>query len=301
MEMKRLSGTDLTVSGLCMGTANFGAQISRDQAFRHMDLFCEKGGNFLDTAHVYSDWIPGEKSRAEKIIGSWLRGADRSGMVVCTKGGHFDFAAPEISRVTPEELTRDLEESLECLQTDCIDLYMLHRDHPALPVDEIMDCLHGMVQSGKVRYLAASNWRAERIIQANDYARKSGKTPFVVSEVMWSMARINPGSIPADYVAMDDAMLALGKAENMSFMGYSALAHGYFTRRYAELPLSDGLQATYGNPHNDELARQMRSLPDRAAVTRESLRFFARQDVTAIPIVSFSNEAQLLECVAGAE
>lgn len=297
MEMRTLAGSQLTVSALSMGTANFGTGISQEQAFAHMDRYVELGGNFLDTAHVYSDWIPGEKHRAEKIIGRWLTSRRPNNVVLCTKGGHYNFDAPQISRVTPEELRHDLEESLDCLQTDCIDLYMLHRDHPTLPVDEIMDCLDEFVRSGRVRYLACSNWTAQRTAQANAYARAHGKSPFIVNELMWSMAAINRAGIPDDYIVMDEDMLRLGRESGMSFMCYSALAHGYFTRRYAGLPLADSLHQTYDNPHNEQLFAQLRSLPDRAAVTRESLRYFARQDVTAIPIVSFSSMEQLEECM----
>ena len=297
MEMRTLSGSDLKVSALSMGTVNFGSKISEEQAFAHMDRYLELGGNLLDTAHVYSDWLPGEKSRSEKIIGRWLKSRRPDNMVICTKGGHFDLDTPQISRVTPADLHQDLIESLDCLQTGCIDIYMLHRDNPALPVDEIMDCLDDFVHSGRVRYLACSNWTAERIAQANAYARKSGKAPFIVDELMWSMAKINRNGIPDDYVVMDEEMLRLGQESGMSFMCYSSLAHGYFTRRYADLPLADSLHRTYDNPHNDQLFVQLRMLPDRAAVTRESLRFFSRQSVTAIPIVTFSSREQLEECM----
>lgn len=297
MEKHTLSGSDLTVSALSMGTVNFGSKISEEQSFAHMDRYAELGGNFLDTAHVYSDWIPGERNRSEKVIGRWLKNRRPDNMVICTKGGHFNMETPQISRVTPEELRRDLEESLDCLQTDCIDLYMLHRDNAALPVDEIMDCLDDFVRSGRVRYLACSNWTAERIMQANAYARKAGKAPFIVDELMWSMAVINREGIPDDYVVMDEATLRLGQESGMSFMCYTSLAHGYFTRRYARLPLADNLHRTYDNPHNEQLFAHLQTLPDRAAVTRESLRFFSRQSVTAIPIVSFSSLEQLEECM----
>jgi len=97
---------------------------------------------------------------------------------------------------------------------------------------------------------------------------------------------------------MDDRTLSLGDQFNMSFMCYSSLAHGYFTRRYAGLPLSDDLRRAYDNPRNERLFEQMRTLPDRAAVTRESLKFFSQQKVTAIPIVSFSSLEQLEECMS---
>lgn len=296
MKTVSLHGTDLTVSRLCMGAVNFGTALSQQQVNRHLDRFIELGGNFVDTAHVYSDWIPGEKSRSEKAIGRWLNSRRREDIVLCTKGGHFSFDARDVSRVTPEQLTIDLNESLENLQTDHVDLYMLHRDNPALPVSTIMDCLDGFVQEGKVRYLACSNWSAQRTAEANAYAATHGKAPFVVNELLWSMACPNREALPSDYIVMDDDMMKLGVESQLNFMCFSALAKGYFTRRFANRPLSDEHHRTYDNEANDRRFETLRHLESAEAVTHASLRYFEQQPVTAVPIVSFSSLDQLEEC-----
>lgn len=296
MQTVRLSGTDLTVSRLCMGTVNFGTALDQGQADEHLERFLKLGGNFVDTAHVYSDWIPGEKSRSEKTLGSWIRRHRREDLVICTKGGHFDFAAPRVSRVKPEELKRDLEESLEYLQTDHVEIYMLHRDNPAVPVGEIMDCLDGFIREGKVRYPACSNWSARRTAEANEYARKNGKAPFAVNELLWSMAVPNRKALPADYVVMDDEMMALGRESGLNFMCFSALAKGYLTRRAAGRPVSEELHRTYDNEHNERLLEKLSTLPEARDVTAASLQYFAGQPVTAVPIVTFSTAEQLAEC-----
>ena len=301
MQTVRLSGTDLTVSRLCMGTVNFGAPLDREQVDRHLDRFLELGGNFVDPAHVYSDWIPGEKNRSEKMLGRWIGRHRREDLVVCTKGGHFDLAVPDVSRVTPEDLARDLAESLDCLQTDYADLYMLHRDNPDLPVGEIMDCLDVFVREGKARYLACSNWTARRTAEANEYALKNGRTPFAVNELLWSMAEPNRDALPHDYVVMDPEMLELGCRTRLNFMCFSALAKGYLTRRFAGRPVSEELHRTYDNPRNEQLLQRLSSLEGTADVTHASLRFFAGQPVTAIPIVTFSTLDQLTECAGAFE
>ena len=297
LETIRLHGTDLTVSRLCMGTVNFGAALNQQQVNAHLDAFTAHGGNLIDTAHVYCNWLPGESSCSERAIGRWLKDHRREDVILCTKGGHFDLPTPEISRVTPDNLRQDLEESLRYLQTDYIDLYMLHRDNPALPVEVIMDCLASFVAEGKVRYLACSNWSARRTAQANAYAAERGQPGFVVNELMWSMARINRDTLPADYVMMDEEMMALGRETGLSFMAFTALAKGYFTRRWRGDPLPEGMQRTYGNPDNDELLRWLQQLGSAAEVTQASLRYFARQSVIAIPIVTCSSMAQLEECM----
>ncbi|MGN1019408.1 MAG: aldo/keto reductase [Aristaeellaceae bacterium] len=301
METIRLPGTELTVSRLCMGTANFGASLDQQQVSAHLDAFLAHGGNLIDTAHVYCNWLPVETSCSEKMIGRWLKERRREDVILCTKGGHYDLRTPDVSRVTPECLRQDLEESLRCLQTEYIDIYMLHRDNPALPVEVIMDCLAAFVAEGKVRCLACSNWTAARTAQANACAARRGQPGFVVNELMWSMARINRDTLPADYVVMDEDMMALGQATGLSFMAFTSLAKGYLTRRWRGDPIPDGLRRTYDNPENDQLLRRLAPLGSAAEVTQASLRYFARQRVTAIPIVSFSGMAQLEECMGAFE
>ncbi len=301
MRTVRLSHTDLVVSRLCMGTAQYGLTIPQKQVDAQLDLFLEHGGNFVDTAHVYSNWETGERNRSEKAIGRWLKRRRRSDLILCTKGGHFDFDAPDVSRVTPEQLTMDLAESLDCLQTDYIDLYMLHRDNPSLPVSEIMDCLDGFVRSGHVRYLACSNWTAARTAEANQYANAHGKTPFVVNELLWSMAQPNREALPRDYVVMDEEMMQLGLHTELNFMCFTSLAKGYFTRRFAGRPLSDEQRRTYDNLANEQRFLLMQKLETAAQVTQESLRYFERQPVTAIPVTAFSSLEQLTECVGAFE
>lgn len=296
MKTTPLYGTDLIVSRLCMGAVNFGTKLDQQQVNAHLDRFIELGGNFIDTAHVYSDWIPGEKSRSEKMIGQWLKNHRREDIVLCTKGGHYSFDARDISRVTPDEITIDLNESLDYLQTDCIDIYMLHRDNTALPVSEIMDCLDGFVRDGKVRYLACSNWTAQRTAEANEYAKVHGKAPFVVNELLWSMAKPNREALPPSYVVMDDEMMKLGKESNLNFMCFSALAKGYFTRRFAGRPLSDEHHRTYDSEANDRCFEELSKLESAEAVTHASLQYFTQQPVTAVPIVTFSSMEQLEEC-----
>ena len=296
MQTVKLAGTDLTVSRLCMGTVNFGTALDECRVDEHLNRFLEYGGNFVDTAHVYSDWIPGEKSRSEKMLGRWIRRHRREDLVVCTKGGHYDFDAPEVCRVTPEQLTRDLHESLDFLQTDYIDLYMLHRDNPELPVSEIVDCLDTFIRAGQVRYAACSNWTARRTAEAIAYAKQTGKAPFVVNELLWSMAEPNTEALPASYVVKDPEMMRLGTESRLNFMCFSALAKGYLTRRCAGRPISEELHRTYDNKHNEQLLEKLKTLGSARDVTHASLRYFAGQPVTAIPIVTFSTTDQLTEC-----
>lgn len=297
--MKRLTlpGTALNVSPLCLGAADFGTKLDQDQIERFLDYFFSKGGNFLDTAHVYNDWVPGVKARSEKTIARALKNVRSDQVIISTKGAHYRLDHPEISRVNPREILIDLEESLDALETDCIDLYFLHRDNPDVPVSEIMDCLDEQVAEGRIRYIGCSNWTPDRIREAQKYARKTGKAGFSVNQLMWSMAKINPDGVPQDYALMNEETMALCREINMGVMCFSSQAGGYFTKRWQGTPLHGGMIRTYQNAENDRIFdEQIKPLSSSAQVTQCCLKYFTHQPVTAVPIVSCSSMEQLEEC-----
>src|SRR4051812_32906057 len=109
MTPTKLAGTPLSVSPLCLGSASFGDAITETQAFALLDRFVDLGGNFIDTARVYSDWTPGEKRRSERIIGDWLRRRrNRDRLVIATKGAHPFFESIDVPRSSAAELRDDL-------------------------------------------------------------------------------------------------------------------------------------------------------------------------------------------------
>jgi predicted oxidoreductase len=196
--MKRvlLNNTDLYVSPLSIGTVNYGSSIDSKDAKAQLDRFVELGGNFIDTAHVYGDWVPGPRGRSEKVIGEWLKETGlRKDVVISTKGAHPDISDTSISRVNPEAIEKDLNESLERLNTDYTDLYFLHRDNPDVPVGEVLDALEEARIAGKIRYYGCSNWSISRISEASEYARKQNISGFVCNQLMWSLADVNYNGI----------------------------------------------------------------------------------------------------------
>lgn len=170
-----IPSTDLKASAICLGTGGMGTTIPADEAFVMLDYFTEAGGNFLDTALIYANWIPGEKSVSEKTIGRWMKArGNRPAIVLGTKGAHPDLSAMHVPRLSAQDIAADVNASLSHLQTDCIDVYWLHRDDPARPVEEIIHTLNDLVAAGKIRHFGCSNWRAPRIRAANAYAAQHG-------------------------------------------------------------------------------------------------------------------------------
>lgn len=298
MERVVYPGTDLEVSRLCLGTVNYGVTLDQNGVNARLEEFLSMGGNFVDTAHVYSNWLPGETSRSEKMLGKALKAFDRKQVIVSTKGAHFDFANPDISRVTPENIVKDLGESLDHLESDYVDLYFLHRDNTAVPVGELIDCLDEQVQKGRIRWIGCSNWTLDRVKEAAVYSQRTGKARFAVNQLMWSLAKINRAGIPDDYVLMDKETMAFSAENAMGIMCYTSLARGYFTKRWKGMNLGTDLTKVYQNPENDRIFEEIRQLPSAETVTRHCLRYFVDQPVTAVPIVTCNNADQLSECCA---
>ncbi|HVF09248.1 MAG TPA: aldo/keto reductase [Abditibacteriaceae bacterium] len=251
-----LPDTSLHPSVLCLGTGGFGTTTRTDDALAMLDAFAEAGGNFADTAHVYAAWLPGGAGQSERTLGRWLRSRRPQNFIVGTKGGHPDLATMEISRLSPECLTRDVDESLERLQLERIDLYWLHRDDPAVPIAEIIESLNELRNSGRIGALGASNWTVARLTAANAYATRHNLVGFCASQIGWSLATMN--SMTGGFsgtLHMDEEMLDWHRRSKFPVAAYSAQANGFFA---APLPPAAGPRTTkqetlarsYLNPEN---------------------------------------------------
>lgn len=297
MKTVLIPNTALHVSRLCLGTAQFGAAISPADARALLDAYVIVDGKFIDTASVYSDWIPGTKSSSEKIIGAWLReNGMRDQLVLATKGGHPELSSMQVSRLSPDEIAADVHASLDNLGTDHIDLYWLHRDDRDIPVGEIIDSLNAQVQAGHVRYLGASNWSSERIAAANAYAAQYGLHGFVADQPMWSLASVNWDNLPDKTIRlMDQAALEFHRRTGMAAVAYSSQAHGYFTKLYGGQPISDNDLRAYDNALNrrrlpviEALARQ-----HHASVNDVVLAYLLSQPFPTVAVIGPGRPEQL--------
>lgn len=292
-----LNNTDMYVSPLCIGTVNYGTSIDSKDAKDQLNRFVELGGNFLDTAHVYGDWVPGTRGRSERVIGEWLNETGlRHDIIISTKGAHPNISDMSISRVNPDDIEKDLDESLLRLNTDYIDMYFLHRDNPDIPVEEVLDTLEKARTAGKIRYYGCSNWSLSRITEAINYAREQNATGFVCNQLMWSLADVNYNGIEdKTLVLMDGDTYEYHKKTGMNAMAYTAAAKGYFSKLQRGEPISPKISARYDMPSNkqifDELIRTANQL--NTDIIEVELAFLMHQEFTCVPIVSFSSLEQL--------
>lgn len=303
----QLGRTDLTVSALCLGTNMFGTAYDQAKSNALLDAFVAKGGNFIDTARSYGDWIPdAPKGASERAIGEWLKGQDRSKLVIATKGGFFDMRVGDWRpRITPEDIAADLSESLEHLGIETIDLYWLHADNPTVPVEPIIDALIAHQKAGRIRYFGASNWSPERIKAAQAYAQSIGHDGFAAVQPFWGLASPNAeGAAAAGYGFYYEDGLAEVHSADLPMVPYAGQSRGVFAKMDAdgEEALRDDLKAMYLNDANRARLPVIQEIAKSKGVGVNDvvLAYLTSQPVQTVPIVGASSVAQLEETIAAA-
>lgn len=302
-----LANTDLAVSSMCYGTNMLGWMIDQERSNAILDRFASLGGNFIDTARSYGDWMPDAPAGAsERAIGAWLKDQNRDDYVIATKGGFFDMRIGDYrNRCTPDDVAQDLAESLDHLGLDRIDLYFLHMDNPEAPVEVIVDALLGHQEAGRIRHFAASNWAAERIEAANAYAKSIGKPGFVASETFWGLAVPDAAAAAQQgYQHYYEGEYEALHASGLPIIAYAAQSGGYFTKR-AKGPdaVGDQLAARYGNPANDTRFAAAQALAAKRGVSVNEivLAYLLSQPNQTIPIFGGSSPEQITESVKAAK
>lgn len=187
--MKYIEKCGMRMSKIGLGTGRFGTRVDKTTAFRMLDAFVSGGGNVVDTARNYYEWVENGRGISEKTIGSWVaaRGI-RDRIYISTKGGVRNVGKKFYINLGKQNLLNELKESQDALQSRNIDIYLLHRDEPERPVEEIMDTLQLVAERANVKALGVCNWSAKRIIAANRYAITRGYKPLLMIQTWWSIA-----------------------------------------------------------------------------------------------------------------
>lgn len=211
-----IAGLAKPVSRLVMGCDN---QATMPHAAAIWDDYYERGGLTFDTAYIYGNGLQ------EKLLGQWLkhRGV-RAEVSVIVKGAHTPHC-------NPTDLARELEISLGRLQTDHADIYVMHRDNPAIPAGEFVDVLNAQVQAGRIRIFGGSNWTLERIAAANRYAKRKGLQGFSVVSNNFSLARMVNAVWPGCIAASDPDSRRWLRRHQLPLLAWSSQARGFFTER----------------------------------------------------------------------
>src|SRR5579859_1612307 len=181
MEQRFLGRTGLRVSELCLGAMTFGRESPEDVSVQMANHFVEQGGTFIDTADVYGN------GTSEQIVGRWLKGKRRDDFVIATKVRFPMGDGPNDVGLSRKHILAGVENSLRRLGTDYIDLYQVHCWDPVTPLEETLSTLEGLVKSGKVRYLGASNFAGYQLQKAVDTSRANGWQPFTCLQPLYNL------------------------------------------------------------------------------------------------------------------
>lgn len=296
--MKRIQIKDTTLS-LCpigFGTANAGIAWDNEEAFKMLDLYVELGGNVIDTARIYSDWVAGEIGRSERVIGDWLKHrGHHEDLVIISKGGHPPLNEMNTSRLSKEEMTYDLNKSLEALGIDCLDIYFYHRDDLNRPVAELIETMQDFVRAGKIKYYGCSNWTTARIKEAMDYCKEKGYRGFVANQALYNVASNTMAPYPDEtMVTMDEEMLAFHKESNVLAMPYFSLCSGFFTKLNNGVDVS---QSPYYTEENLRLAHHLNHLATKydATLSQIIMGYLTTQTLPMCTLAGASRPEQLMD------
>ena len=294
MEYRRLGRTGLKVSELCLGTMQWGWTAVETTAFAVMDAFVEAGGNFIDTADVYSRWAPGNPGGvSEEIIGRWMQErGNRRQIVLATKvrGRMWDGANGEgLSR---QHIMAAVEDSLRRLQTDTIDLYQTHWFDADTPIDETMRALDDLVRQGKVRYLGASNipaWRLTKALWTSDIL---GVARYDSLQPHYSLAH---------RAEFERELKELCAAEGIGVIPYSPLEGGFLTGKYRRgepVPQSaraSGIERRFLNDRGFTILEALEKLGQARgkSIAQMALAWQLTQPVVTSPIIGANSIEQL--------
>jgi len=236
MAYRRLGRTGLKVSPLCLGSMQFGWTADEETSFAVMDAFAAAGGNFIDSADIYSRWVEGNGGGvSEEVIGRWMRSrGNRGQMVIATKVRGQMGPGPNDQGLGRKHIVEACEASLRRLQTDVIDLYQAHYFDAETPIEETLDAFDGLVRQGKVRYIGCSNYPVWRLMEALWTSDRHG---------LASYCSLQPHYNLAHRAEFEVELAEVCQTYGLGVIAYSPLAGGFLTGKYSRESAAGGVRA----------------------------------------------------------
>ncbi|GAA0312804.1 aldo/keto reductase [Sphingomonas oligophenolica] len=299
-KLRRLGATDLRIAPLVLGGNVFGWTADKATSFAVLDAFVAGGGTMIDTADVYSAWVPGHKGgESETIIGEWLKASGKRDKVqIATKVGMLPGEGGE--KLAPTRIAAAVEESLKRLGTDRIDLYFAHQDDDAVPQEDVLAAFGKLIDAGKIRALGASNFHARRLKSANDAAKARGLPHYHVLQPEYNLVSRHKfeGELQ-DYCV----------EHNIGVVSFYGLANGFLTGKYRS-PADYGKSAVRGPrmaAYFEGKGGQVLAAMDKVAaetgatLAQIALAWLRSQPSITAPIASATSVAQLEELLGSME
>lgn len=296
---RTLGRSGLQVSPLCFGGNVFGWTVDEATAFSLLDAWLDAGFNFIDTADVYSRWVPGhEGGESERILGRWLaRSGRRAQVVLATKVGK-DMGGGKVG-LRPEYIRQAVDASLQRLQTDYIDLYQSHDDDSAVPLADTLGAYADLIAAGKVRAIGASNHSAARFKEALLTSERLGLPRYECLQPLYNLY---------DRAGFERELAPLCVSQEIGVINFYALAAGFLTGKYRseadarKSPRGPNTVKTYLNARGLAILQALDTVAERRAVQpgQVALAWQLQRPAITAPIASASTLAQLEQLVQAA-
>ena len=296
MQYRSLGRSTLQVSPLCFGGNVFGWTADETTSFALLDAWVDAGFNFIDTADVYSAWVPGHSGgESETVLGRWFRkSGKRHQIVLASKVGKP--MGPGKSGLSPAYIRQAVEDSLTRLQTDVIDLYQSHDDDATTPMEDSLGAFDDLIKAGKVRAIGASNFTSDRLALALKTSAQHGLARYETLQPLYNLY---------DRAVFEDTLAPLCSQENVSVINFYTLAAGFLTGKYrttadiGKSPRGTNVAARYLNERGlkilgalDEVAPRYNATPGQIATA-----WLMAQPAVTSPIASATTLQQLKELI----
>ena len=288
--MIKLANTDLTVYPLCLGGNVFGYSADKENSEAVLGFYADNGGNFIDTADMYSQWAPGHiGGESERIIGDWMaKRGNRQKMIIATKVSKLD-TRPGLKAAN---IKAACDESLKRLKSDYIDLYYAHQDDLDTPIEESLGAFDELIKAGKVRYIAASNFTPERLQESLDISKANGISSYIASQDQYNL-------LDREY---EKGLMPTIEKNNLSQIPFYGLARGFLTGKYrpgvsVESVRASGVASNYANERGWNLLSKLDKIAKekKTTVAAISLAWLRAQPTVATPIASATKLEQIKE------
>ena len=302
MLMRKLGRTGLRVAALCLGGNTFGWTTDQKASEAVLDAYVEAGGNFIDTADVYSRWAAGNVGgESETVLGQWMTARrNRPAVVIATKVMGQMGPGPNDTGLSRQHIVQGVEASLRRLQTDYIDLYQAHWDDRETPLDETLRAFDDLVRQGKVRYIGASNYVAWRLTRALWESDRRGHARYESIQPKYNLVFRDEYERELEPLCLE---------QGVGVIPYSSLGSGFLSGKYrrgAELPRTaraGGVQKSYMTDRGFAVLEAVEKVAVGAGATpaQVALSWLAHRPGITAPIASATSPAQLAELLGGIE
>jgi aryl-alcohol dehydrogenase-like predicted oxidoreductase len=275
----------------------FGWTIDEERSFAVLDAYFQAGGNFIDTADIYGRRGPEGTGASERIIGRWIAArGNRHELVIATKVG----MSPDTQGLTAEAIAQGIDGSLQRLGIDTVDLYYAHSDDPDTPLEETLSAFHGLIQAGKIRHAAASNYSADRLEQALRLGEHEDMATYVALQPHYNLVE------RGEY---EGSLAEVCERHGLACIPYFGLARGFLTGKYrpdgeeVDSPRAAGVRESYFNERGFAVLKALDEIAasHRTSVAAVALAWLAAQPTVLAPIASATSPAQLVDLLDSTE